>query len=124
MRWFVVGLVLLASACGGGGKSVAASGSDAPPSHAVTVHAKDTLRFDRTTYDALAGDVAITYVNDGTLAHSLTIDGKSTFKLAVDSTRRQEIGTVSLQPGTYTIACDMPGHRAAGMVATLIVPAS
>ena len=29
--------------------------------------------------------------------------------------------TISIQPGTYTFYCSIPGHREAGMVGTLIV---
>ena len=31
-------------------------------------------------------------------------------------------GTVTLPAGTYTMYCDIPGHEAAGMHATVTVP--
>ena len=90
----------------------------------VTVHAKDTLRFDKTEYRPRPkpATVKIGYVNDGSLTHTLLIDGHPEFnKLQVTSKGQSEIGTAQLQPGTYQIYCDIPGHRAAGMQANLVV---
>lgn len=122
MRRFVVVILLLAvTACGGGATTTSSSASSGPPSHSVTVHAKDSLRFDNSTYRALAGTVTIIYVDDGTLYHSLTIDGQPNFKLKVDGAHRQDSGAIELRSGSYTISCDVPGHRTSGMIATLIV---
>jgi plastocyanin len=114
---FLIALPL--GACSGGSSaSGPVAGAD------VTVHAKDTLRFDKTEYTAKAkaGEVKIGYVNDGSLTHTLVIDGHPEFnKLQVTSKGQSEIGTAQLQPGTYQIYCDIPGHRAAGMQANLVV---
>jgi plastocyanin len=88
----------------------------------VTVHAKDTLRFDKGEYTAKAGTVKIGYVNDGSLTHTLLIDGHPEFnKLQVSSKGQNQIGDAQLPAGTYEIYCDIPGHRAAGMQANLVV---
>jgi plastocyanin len=104
-------------ACGGGSSSSGPlSGAD------VTVHAKDTLRFDKSEYTAKAGTIKIGYVNDGNLTHTLLIDGHPEFsKLQVASKGQSQIGTAQLPAGTYQIYCDIPGHRAAGMQASLVV---
>ena len=104
------------AACGGGSStSGPLAGTD------VTVHAKDTLRFDKSDYTAKAGPVKIGYVNDGSLTHTLLIDGQPNFKLQVNSKGQSQIGDATLSPGTYQIYCDIPGHRAAGMQANLVV---
>jgi plastocyanin len=109
-------IALPLSACGGGSSSGPLAGAD------VTVHAKDTLRFDKSEYTAKAGTIKIGYVNDGSLTHTLVIDGHPEFnKLQVSSSQKSQIGTVQLPPGTYQIYCDIPGHRAAGMQADLVV---
>jgi plastocyanin len=110
-------LALLLAACGGG-----SSTSASLPGADVTVHAKDTLRFDKSEYDAKAGDIKIGYVNDGSLTHTLLIDGHPEFnKLQVSSSEKSQIGQVNLPAGTYQIYCDIPGHRQAGMQANLVV---
>ena len=109
----------LVAACGGGGsKTPSASSTTGGPHSSLTVHAKDALKFDKTAYTATAGTVDVTYVNDGTIAHTLDIQNVKGFKLGIGTT---DHGTVDLKPGTYTIFCDLPGHEAAGMKATLTV---
>jgi len=108
--------VLLAGCGGGSSTSASLPGAD------VTVHAKDTLRFDKSEYDAKAGEIKIGYVNDGSLTHTLLIDGHPEFsKLEVSSSSKSQIGQVNLPAGTYQIYCDIPGHRQAGMQANLVV---
>ena len=114
----VASIALALGACGGGSStSGPLAGAD------VTVHAKDTLRFDKSEYTAKAGPIKIGYVNDGSLTHTLLIDGHPEFnKLEVTSKGQSQISPpVQLPPGTYQLYCDIPGHRAAGMQANLVV---
>jgi uncharacterized cupredoxin-like copper-binding protein len=111
-------IVPLTAACGG------SSGSSNTPSGTadVTVIATDS-RFDAKTYTAkanAAGEVSFEYVGKGSLVHTLLVDKVSGFKLQV-SNGKKATGKVALAPGTYTIYCDIPGHRAQGMEATLTV---
>ena len=100
----------LGACSGGSSTSGPLSGAD------VTVHAKDTLRFDKSEYDAKAGTIKLGYVNDGSLVHTLLIDGHPEFqKLQVNHKGESQIGDAQLAPGTYEIYCDIPGHRQAGM---------
>ena len=112
-------VVLLApfAACGGGSSSGGGSVSGAD----VTVHAQDSLKFDKSDYAAKAGDLTIGYVNDGSLTHTLSIKDKDGFKLQVTSRGDSKSGKVNLSAGSYTLFCDIPGHESAGMKATLNV---
>src|SRR5438874_10767238 len=110
-------VVVSFAACGGGSSSGGGSVGGAD----VTVHAQDSLHFDKTDYSAKAGDLTIGYVDDGSLTHTLLIQGKDGFKLQVTSRGDTKSGKVNLSAGSYTILCDIPGHEAAGMKATLNV---
>ena len=70
---------------------------------------------------ATAGDVTIRYTNSGVIQHTLLIDGVDGFKLDVATSGDTDTGTVKLAPGTYTMYCDIAGHRAAGMEGRLVV---
>ncbi len=115
---------LLFTACGGGGDSsstTAGTGSATTGGEAstVTVLALDT-RFDQKQYTAVAGQVTFDYDSKGSLVHSFKIDGVADFRLQV-APGKTTSGTVGLAAGSYTVYCDIPGHRASGMEATLTV---
>ena len=110
-------VVLPFAACGGGSSSGGGSVSGAD----LTVHAQDALKFDKTDYTAKAGDLTIGYVDDGSWTHTLLIKEKPDFKLQVSSRGDSKSAKVTLPAGTYTLFCDVPGHEAAGMKATLNV---
>lgn len=110
---------LLLPACGD--SSGSSSGTTAAgPAADVTVEAHD-LSFNAKTFTAKSGSVTIAYQEKGQVQHTLLIDGVNGFKLEVDPSKKSAQGAVTLQPGTYTLYCDVPGHRAAGMQATLTV---
>jgi plastocyanin len=104
---------VLLGACGGDGDDDTGSAAD------VTVVAEDTLSFDKGDYTAEAGEVTITYEAGGSMVHTLLIEGVDDFKLQVASTGASDTGTVDLEPGSYEIYCDVPGHES--MRATLTV---
>ncbi|MGH9266252.1 MAG: hypothetical protein ACRD1D_16330 [Acidimicrobiales bacterium] len=107
--------------CGGDDDpSSAAQGAQEPASASLSVVAKD-IDFSADSYRATAGSVPITYRNNGTLPHTLVIEGVSGFKLEVRAKGDVDRGSVDLAPGTYTVYCDIVGHRQAGMEATLTV---
>ena len=114
---------LLLVACGddddGGG------GHDDRPGGAadadVIVVAEDPPGFDRDTFSAPAGTLTIAYENGGSILHTLVIDGVDDFKLEVGEGDDVDTGSVELEAGEYEIYCDVSGHRAAGMEATLTV---
>jgi plastocyanin len=115
-------LALRLAACGGGDGADAsqASPESVPDGDDVTVIAED-IRFAEHTYGATAGDVAISYRNDGSIAHTLVIEGVDGFRLQVAGHGVVDGGSVTLPAGEYTLYCDVPGHRQAGMEAVLEV---
>jgi len=82
------------------------------------VHAKNELKFDAEAYETAAGCVGVTYINDGSTAHTLLIKEVTGFKLSIGD---EDTGAIELASGTYSLYCDVPGHEAAGMRAELTV---
>ena len=60
-------------------------------------------------------------MDQGHEPHGLAIDGIPALQLHVQSDDDVDQGSVALGPGTYTLVCPLPGHRAAGMTGTLVV---
>ncbi len=107
------------TACGSGSPTTNDNSSSGTPG-AVTVHAKDTLTFDKSSYEATAGNVTFEYVNDGNIPHTLNIEGQ-TFEIDANKHGEKDSASINLAAGTYTLYCNIPGHRSAGMHATLTV---
>jgi plastocyanin len=104
------------AAAGGGYKAPAGA-----PTQTLTVDALPALKFQSNAFTLKAGITKVDYVSKGG-PHNLSFDTTDAnllrFSLDVppDAT-----ANVDLQPGTYTIYCNVPGHRAAGMQATITV---
>jgi len=126
---FGLAAALILGACAGGGGDKKADGATtnpapvAAPDAATTTLAVEAHEFSLSPKDlrTAPGSVAITYTNAGAIQHTLLIDGVSGFKLDVPSAGDVDTGTAKLEPGTYTLYCDIPGHRSAGMEAQLTV---
>jgi len=110
-------------------KSAATSGSafQQPTGDAVgsvDVTAEPTLKFNATNFDTVAGVNQINYTLGGG-THTLVFSEKefAGFELQVSPSKTKDSGKVELAAGTYTIYCTIPGHRAAGMEATITVTA-
>lgn len=115
-------LVLLATACGDDGGAAGGSssvGTQPGPDDPLTVIAED-IDFPHDEYRVEAGEVDVVYENEGRIVHTLVIDGVDGFKLAVNSKGDVDEGSVEVEPGEYDLYCDIPGHRRAGMEATLV----
>lgn len=121
----VVGVVIV-GACGGGGGGGDQRGSVPGPENqevrsTVEVTAVD-IDFPVPEFTAQAGRVRFVYRNDGQIRHTLVVEGVPSFAtLEVNRKGDTDEGTVDLKPGTYTIFCDVPGHRPAGMEAKVLV---
>jgi len=70
---------------------------------------------------ALAGDVSLNVVNDGSVEHDIVVreSGEKTPLLAAGESATLALG--SLAPGSYELFCDVPGHAESGMVTDLVV---
>lgn len=102
---------------GGGGQAAAGGGGGG----GAEITAGD-LYLKPKELSAPSGPVEITYRNEGKLLHTLLVEEVPKFKkLEVASTGDTDSGTLEIGPGTYTLYCDQPGHRAAGMEAKLKV---
>ncbi len=85
-----------------------------------------SLGFDEVQTDQ--GKLTVTVVNVGRFPHNLTVTDKGggkvyeqTANLRTNETAEFEL---SLEPGEYELYCSIPGHRDAGMVASLVVGAA
>ena len=112
--------VALLAACGGGTSAPA----ETVPAGAFVVTAVSGLRFDAESYGPItAGPIVFGYKNEDSIRHTLILakgDLKvPNFKLVVDESGSVDSGAVTLDAGTYTIICDVPGHS--NMKATLTV---
>ena len=124
-----IAAALALGACGGGGGGGATAAPTAStraatdPATSGTALSIEAHEFSLSPSDlrAAAGNVAIQYTNAGAIQHTLVIDGVAGFKLDVAKAGDVDTATVNLEPGTYVLYCDIPGHRQAGMEDHLIV---
>jgi uncharacterized cupredoxin-like copper-binding protein len=65
-------------------------------------------------------DVTFNLANEGALPHSFTIENTD-IPTAKFQAGESDTVTVNLEPGTYRIVCDVPGHEDAGQIAILTV---
>jgi uncharacterized cupredoxin-like copper-binding protein len=123
----VVALGLLVTGCGPASSASGHGGgfSDAPAAQTIEVYADRAgrLAWERAAYEATAGDVAFVVSTPAGLAHNFGVEGPGVAAHSEPfpggATRRFTL--TGLQPGVYRLVCTVPGHREAGMVATLTV---
>jgi len=89
----------------------------------VELSAKEFL-FEPKQASAPPGPVRFVVRNVGAIEHNFVLEdlaGKKVAEIAVIEPGTTAQVTASVSPGAYIIACTLPGHRQAGMVATLRV---
>ena len=123
-RLFTIAFAIVAVvvACGGGGGGGGSSYKQPTGAAQKTLDIKGgNFFFDPKDSDAPAGVDAIKLESEGG-QHTLVFDNGKVpgFKLEANSGQSDEL-KVDLKPGKYTIFCDIPGHREAGMEGTITV---
>jgi plastocyanin len=113
---------LLFAACGSDGGS-----SETPPANIdVTVVAPGGFKFDMDTYTAPAtsGGFGMDFDNKDSQSHSVAFrdgNGDKVGPRVLLAPGKSKDFSVDLPAGTYELYCDVPGHEAGGMKATLTV---
>lgn len=132
--FLIFSVVVALSACGSSESAVdstqdgTGSGSSATTA-AVTVAAHDIYyevngvqsNTDDLTINAGAGDVNFTLDNQGAAVHNLVVEEAGNTLVAEAAGGATADGSITLTAGTYTVYCNIPGHREAGMELTLAV---
>ena len=111
-------LALVAAVRGGSGDEEAAGGDgdNAPVTASIELN-EWSISGDLTVPP---GPLTLEISNTGSMIHNLVFeDGTRSVDLNPGETTTLEVG--ELPSGTYTIFCDIPGHRGAGMEAFLVV---
>ena len=111
-------------ACGGdAGKGGGFSTETVAQQVQVAADPSGALRWDRGEYEANAGNSSFVVEDARPLPHQFTLAGNgASHRSETLASKTTQTPTVrALPPGEYQIICDYPGHKAAGMVAKLIV---
>ena len=107
----VIAVALALTAC----SSSTATPETLPANVGLEVHAISGLKFDKSAYEATAGDIEVGYVNDDSIRHTLVVvqDGTkvANFELKVNAKGSTDVGSVSLTAGNYVLMCTVPGHQ-------------
>jgi plastocyanin len=119
MAWVLRSLAALAALVPTAG--IGPTGWAAGP--AVTFRATE-FHYNPKEGSAHAGEVVFVVKNEGAIEHNFVIQDAGKKKVAEIAI--MEPGTITevratVAPGTYAILCTLPGHREAGMAATLVV---
>jgi plastocyanin len=116
----VIALVGLA-ACGDSGDGGGGYKEPTGPAQTTVTIEGGNFFFDPEDSQAPAGIIAIKLESVEGL-HTLVFDDDKVpgFKLEAGSGKSDEL-KVNLEPGKYTIYCDIPGHREGGMEGTITV---
>jgi len=122
----LVSIAVMAAACGGrqpAQQPAAPTGQPpaAPTAAGQTVTVKmSEFKYEIQPAEVASGPVTFQIENVGTVEHDFLIEGvdKGTQALRPGQTTTL---TVDLAPGTYTIFCNVAGHKEAGMHIQLVV---
>ncbi len=86
----------------------------------VTFVASD-LEFTEAPEQMPSGNVTFELVNEADVVHNVTVEELDDLEVVEVGAGETATGTVTLEPGSYTYYCSIPGHREAGMEGTITV---
>ncbi len=69
----------------------------------------------------ISSESAVSVTNDGTTVHDLAVEGQDLKTPELNPGEQADLDLSGLQPGAYTIYCQIPGHRESGMESALTV---
>lgn len=111
-------IAAVAAGCGGGGGAAA----PAEGGGVLAVTGSDALTFQPSQLSAQAGTVTVELTAGAGVNHTLVVVGVNDDRPVVEAPAGGTgTGSVELSAGDYTVYCSVPGHREAGMQATLTV---
>jgi uncharacterized cupredoxin-like copper-binding protein len=117
-------LLLFAALAGGLLLLAACNGDDAADATThIEVTGTDGMRFVPDSYTVPAGEIiTVELTAEAGVDHDFVIEELGDLEVVHADRGETATGTFSVdEPGTYTVYCAVPGHRTAGMVATLTV---
>lgn len=126
LTFVFLAVALLAAACGpgGGGQPTGGQpGGGAPPGGGAgggTRVAVTEKEWAIEVGSVPSGTVTFAVRNDGAVEHNFIIKETNTRLDGLQPGQTKEL-TATLQPGTYTLVCDIAGHEEAGMHTTITV---
>ncbi|MEE3211317.1 MAG: hypothetical protein VX287_02710 [Actinomycetota bacterium] len=112
-----VALALLLASCGGGGSTTQPPAEDG----VLRIVSYDRQDYDADAYEADAGTVRFELSQIGVQEHTLLVEGLEDEMRLVAVDGGTDAGSLELEPGRYTLYCDIAGHRSSGMEARLTV---
>ncbi len=104
-------LALVACSGGDGGDDATGDTGDAAGGGATVEIEAGDLYFDPEEANASAGEVEFVITNVGDVAHDLVIEEADDTNVAHAEPGETASGTITLEAGTYTYYCSVPGHR-------------
>jgi uncharacterized cupredoxin-like copper-binding protein len=127
--WILAPAALTLAACGGSSSKPAASSTSTGPAPAagqtISLSEKEFSITPKAIKVAKSGTYTFHVTNDGTITHSLEIEGNGVEQKAGDIRPGSSATlTVTLSKnGSYEVYCPIDGHRQSGMEASLTVGA-
>lgn len=125
MRTLVIAVVTLGLAlagCGGGEDESASAPTDGAAQSTLELVGTDGLAFEPEQATVTAGEATVELTAESAVQHNVVIEGVLDDQPVVEAAAGETAtGTVSLEEGSYTFWCSVPGHREAGMEGTLEV---
>ena len=120
----VAALGLALAGCGGGEESAPAP-TDGAAQGTLELVGTDGLAFEPEQATVTAGEVTVELTSEPAVAHNVAIEGVLDDQPVVEAAAGETAtATVSLEEGSYTYYCSVPGHREAGMQGTVEVVAA